>query len=57
MSTEREIHDGLRHLGTVRETAEGVFVAVIDEQVLGPFGTIRQATDSVLELARPGGGQ
>ena len=55
MSTEREICDGLRHLGTVRETAAGEFVAVVGEDVIGPFDTITEATDAVLELARPGG--
>ena len=53
-TTEREIHDGLRHLGTVREVSEGAFVAVVDEQVLGPFDTIRAATDALLDLARAG---
>lgn len=39
----------------VREIAEGSFVAVVDEHVLGPFYTGRQATDAVLDLARAGG--
>lgn len=51
---EREIHDGLRHLGTVRETTEGQFVAVVDEQVIGPYDTIRAATDALLDIARAG---
>jgi hypothetical protein len=55
MSIEREIYDGRSILGTVRERDDGSFVAVVDEQVLGPFDTIAAATDAVLDLARSGG--
>lgn len=53
--TERDICDGRTLLGVVRERDDGSFVAVIDEQVLGPFGNSRQATDALLDLARAGG--
>lgn len=56
MTTEREIYDGRNNLGTVRERDDGSFVAVVDEQVLGPYGTCRQATDALLDLARADGG-
>jgi hypothetical protein len=49
---EREIYSGRHLLGVVRETVEGEFVAVIDEQVLGVFGSITEATDAVLDTAR-----
>lgn len=59
MIPERHIYHGRRLLESVRERADGSFVAVIDEQVLGPFDTCRQATDALLssrevnhELAR-----
>jgi hypothetical protein len=50
--TDRELYDGRRHLGTVRETATGDFVAVVDEHIVGSFNTITEATNMVLELAR-----
>ena len=57
MSIERDIYDGRHLIGVVRERHDGSFVAVIDEQVLGPFDTCRQATDALLELARAGAAQ
>lgn len=51
---ERQIYRGRTFLGTVREVSEGAFVTVVDEQVIGPYDTIRAATDALLELARAG---
>jgi hypothetical protein len=51
---EREICDGRRYLGTVREHPDGRFVAVIDETVIGRFDTVKAATDAVLDLVRGG---
>lgn len=53
-SSTIDIYDGRRLLGVVRECQDGSFVATVDEQVLGPFDTVRQATDALLEIARPG---
>ena len=50
MSSEFEICDGRRFLGLVRERRDGTFVAVIAEQVIGPFPSARRATDAVLEI-------
>jgi hypothetical protein len=49
---ERHIYDGRKMLGTVRERAEGDFVAVIDEMVIGPFHSIRAATDALMEITQ-----
>jgi hypothetical protein len=57
MTTERDIYDGGTFLGVMRERSDGSFVAVVDEQIFGPFETSRQATDALLELARAGGAQ
>ena len=56
MSTEIEICDGRRFLGLVRERRDGSFVAVVAEQVIGPFPTARSATDAVLDIMRSGAG-
>lgn len=53
-STSIDVYDGRRLIGTVRERHDGSFVAMLDEQLLGPFDTIRAATDAVLDLARTG---
>lgn len=37
MSTEIEIFAGRRFLGLVRERHDGSFIAVVAEQVIGPF--------------------
>lgn len=55
MMTERHIYDGQTFLGVVRERGDGRFVAVLDEQILGPFDSSRQATNAFLELVRAGG--
>jgi hypothetical protein len=57
MTAEREIYSGRTLLGIIRERDDGAFVAMLDEQVLGPFDTIAAATDAVLDLARAGVGQ
>lgn len=55
MTPERHIYDGRRLLGVVRERHDGSFIAVVDEQIIGPHETVRQATDALLNLTRPGG--
>lgn len=50
---EREIYSGRDFVGVVREVADGSFVAVFDEQIIGAFATCREATDKLLDLARP----
>jgi len=51
---EREITDGRHYLGTVREHPDGRFVAILDEHVVGTFETITEATEKIIDLARPG---
>lgn len=56
MTGERDVYDGRRRLGTIRERGDGSFVAVIDEQVIGEFTSVKAASNKIIELARPGGG-
>jgi hypothetical protein len=56
MSTEIEVCDGRRFLGLVRERHDGTFVAVVAEQVIGPFPSAKSATDAVLDIVRSGAG-
>jgi len=53
--TEREICDARVYLGTVRETSDGSFVAMVGEEVFGPYPSAKAATDELLRLVREGG--
>jgi hypothetical protein len=56
MSAEIEVFAGRRFLGLVRERHDGTFIAVVAEQVIGPFPSARGATDAVLDIVRSGAG-
>jgi hypothetical protein len=57
MTIERHICDECLLRGVVRESHNSRFVAISDEQVLGPNDSCRQATDALVDLMWAGGSQ